>query len=436
MTMMSASCIVDFNVDEFDIAALAKLLEAISDAEAIPRINIGGSAPIPIKAGWPGPWVCGDVASVARWLDASDGRHGWWCATLDVTGLHAPAVYVGLVERLFDCGVNPRVRARAPYGDIAVLEVQKRTTALEAIDDGSNAPPWAPSLPCIRVRRGGIVDGGSGRAIWDVPREELPRELGQTPAVRAEFTLSGPLSVTLPDGSKLRHFLGGGTMAVGYTIAKIVGSASLGFRDTEELESWLGAVGGEPTGDLFVPLVWQHEDRPLDAAGRLTVRVPKRRSFADAVRLASAIVMGSRDETEDLVGLRVHLAGVYPDKPIFLQDLTAPELASAREAVTRDALELLVTACGLIAASRVKEDHRVAAATTLAYLGPARADKVIRSLQKLDPNVHRAGESAWRRARARMTRERVQRDAEAALKNLGDQVNRLLSACRGEGGRS
>ena len=77
MTMMSASCIVDFNVDEFDIAALAKLLEAISDAEAIPRINIGGSAPIPIKAGWPGPWVCGDVASVARWLDASDGRHGW-----------------------------------------------------------------------------------------------------------------------------------------------------------------------------------------------------------------------------------------------------------------------------------------------------------------------------------------------------------------------
>lgn len=436
MTMMSASCIVDFNVDEFDIAALAKLLEAISDAEAIPRINLGGSVPVPIKAGWPGPWVCGDVASVARWLDASDGRHGWWCATLDVTGLHAPGVYVALVERLFDDGVNPRVRARPPHGDHAIVEIQKRTTAFD-VDDGTNAPPWGPSLPCVRVRVGGIVDGGSGRALWDVPRDELLRELGQADAERALFTLSGPFSVTLPDGSKLRQFLGGGSMAVGHTMAQIGGAASLGFRDAEELGAWLSAVGGEPMEACFSTFGWQYEDRPLDLDGRLTVRVPKSRSFADAVRLASAIVSGVQGETEELVGLRVHLAGeTYSDKPIFLHELTARELAAAREAVTRDAMGLLVTACGLIAASRVTKDARLAAATTLAYLGPPRADKVIASLRKADPEVHKEAERAWRRGAARNHRERVKRDADAALKNLRDQVHRLLRACRGEGGRS
>ncbi len=437
MAMISALCIVDFNVGEFDTGSLARLLEAISRAEAVPRINLGDASPTQLKAGWLGPWVCGDVAAITRWLDAANGRPGWWCATLDVTGLHAPAVYVGLVERLFDGGVNPRVRVCPPHGESAVREIQKWTTALEAVDDGGNAPAsWGPSLPAVWVRKGGVVDGGTGRAIWDVACEDLPGELGRVLADRAILSPSFPFCATLPDGSKLRQFLGGGSMAVGHTIAQIVGSASLGFRDIEELGSWLSGVGGEPTGASFAAFP-QFEDRPLDPDGRLTVRVPKRRSFADAVRLASAIVMGGRSETEDFVGLRVHLAGeAYSDKPIFLHELTAAELASARETVTRDALDLLVTACGLIAASRVTKDKRVAAATTLAYLGPARADKVIQSLQKSDPDVHRAGENAWRRERARTTRERVQRDAEAALKNLREQVDRLLHACRGEGGRS
>ena len=388
MTMISAICIVDFDVEEFDTAAIAKLLEAISHAESVPRINLGGSTPIPIKAGWPGPLVRGDVASVAGWLDASDGQPGWWCATIDVTGLHAPAVYVGLVEKLFDCRVNPWVRARPPHGDSAVVEIQKRTTALAGVEDGTHAPPLGPSIPCVRARGGGIVDGGSGRALWDVPRDELMRELGQASSERALFTLSGPFSVTLPDGSKLRQFLGGGSMAVGHTIAQIVGSASLGFHDTEELGAWLSDVGGEPTEPSFSTFAWQYADRPLDPDGRLTVRVPQQRSFADAVRLASSIVRGKESETEELVGLRVHLAGqTCLDKPIFLHELTASELAAASESVTRDALDLLVTACGLIAASRVPKDKRVAAATTLAYLGPPRADKVIASLRKADGDV-------------------------------------------------
>jgi hypothetical protein len=436
MTMISAICIVDFDVEEFDTAAIAKLLEAISHAESVPRINLGASTPIPLKAGWPGPLVRGDVASVASWLDASDGQPGWWCATIDVTGLHAPAVYVDLVERLFDCGVNPWVRSRPPHGDSAVVEIQKRTTALAGVDDGTNAPPW-PSLPCVRVRGGGIVDGGSGRAIWDVPRDELLRELGQASAERALFTLSGPFSVTLPDGSKLRQFLGGGSMAVGHTIAQIVGSASLGFHDTEELGAWLSDVGGEPTEPSFSTFAWQYADRPLDPDGRLTVRVPQRRSFADAVRLASSIVRGEESETEELVGLRVHLAGqTCLDKPIFLHELTAIELAAARESVTRDAMDLLVTACGLIAASRVPKDKRVAAARTLAYLGPPRADTVIASLRKADRDVHKEAERAWRRGAARSRRERVERAPDAALKNLRDQVARLVRACRGEGGHS
>lgn len=441
MAMISVTCVVDVRAADFDESRLERILAALDEVDAVARLEIDASSvpAAPRDSSFRIQWATGGIAALRAWSKL--GRQGPSYATLDVDGRASPRAYLDVLEELFDAGICPLVRSVPPHGVQAVEELHKWRAPILAACEG-DAPDVAPiGMMSHRARLlpDGALAGGPPVPIWEMDAASLRSALGEREG--SLFVPCSPWCFPLPDGSKLRQFLGGGAMATSHLAAQLECQASLGFDDRQAFEGWGAEVTrNEAQADgLPVDPGWGGPpSRPFDDEQRLSVRA-LRHSFASGIVLASALLRGDRAEVEAMVGLHLQLTGAngFGEGPdIKLIDLTDPAIARRQEEVARHGLALVASACGLIALCRAPLEARKAAAKTLAFLGVARAEKVahwVESRAEADAELVRLSRRVWRNAPGERVREQMRQESEPQriAQHLEKQVDKLLRSLTG-----
>ena len=439
MAMIQVCCVVDVRVADFDEGELRKILAAFDEVDAVARLELEESSvgALPRDGSFRVNWATGSIAALRTWSKLE--RSGPSYATLDVDGCTSPRVYVEVLEELFDAGVCPLVRPMQPHGVDAVAQLQKLRAPILASLENDALGVSAGGIVASRVRLlpAGVLMATKPIRRWKMDGASLRAALGEIePSL---FVPSYPQCFSLPDGSKLRQFIGGGTMAASHSAAQLECQASLGFEDRSEFEAWLAEVARDEVLADRLPVGWRRPaSRPFDDERRLSVSALPQ-SLASAIVLAGALLRGARVEVEEFVGLRVQLTGAsgFGSGQVFnLTEFDDPAIAREQEDVARRGLDLVASACGMIARCRAPDRAREAAAKTLAFLGVPHARRVFDSLDggaASESTLVHLLRDVWRNGAARRLRERIEHEvvSRQIAKHLDDQVDKLLKSLAG-----
>lgn len=436
MSMVSVTYVVDVRAADFERAQLQRVLVALENVEAVARVEIDETfaREVPAELSRRILWATGADAALRAWARVE--RRGFAYATLEVDGLTSPEVHLRTLEELFDAGVAPLVRAIAPEGVKALAALRERSAPIAADAGTSDVAPLGVTMNRRRLRADGALVAGPDVPIWDLDPSVLRLHLDANDG--GLFTPDEPRSFQLPDRTMLRVFLTGGATAMALAAATIECRASLGFRNAEEFDEWLAQVVREETG-LPLNLIWLRPIQAFDRDGVLHAGALPR-SLPAGVVVASALLReDARDDVEELLGLRLRLAGATSDgKPyVRLIELDALDIAQRQTELARGGLELLASACGVIAICRAPLAARRAALGTLAFLGVPPARAIARSIEHnpvCTEELRAHSRRMWRDRPGKSVRERIARehDPRAIAKHLEEQLDRLASALSGE----
>lgn len=431
MAMISVSCVVDVCEADFDANRLSCVFATLDAVDAVVRLELDdGSALGGPESGASVNWVRGTVPALERWLAAAP--RGCNYATLFVDGLTSPAKCLELIEQLFDAGVQTILRSVPPHGATAAAMLARADLPVILESEAEDAAPDGMTGKRARLLRSGAIEGGPATAIWELDPAEL---LVALDASEAEyFSPATPHTVRLPDGSKLRELVAGGSMAAGHTAALLACQASLGFKAAAQFEDWLASVSEHGADHLPTGMASPSLRRRLDSDGRLTASTLGK-SLASAVVLAGELLTGARSHVERHVGLRVCLMGPNGEasgEEFDLGELDDASIAERQVQLADHGLGLLASACGMIAVSPAPLEARLVATQTLAFIGVPDARRVRGWLEARtghEPHIIACSRRAWSSDPAWRTRELVKSEpgARELTRHLRNQVEHVLA---------